>query len=134
MLEDPILERFVQAIATQEGFHVEHSRPQRYNNPGDLRSDGIVWKGQSGTDADGFCIFDTVDDGWRALRLDLQNHSRRYPRQSLTQFIAGDGDKWTGYAPAKDHNSPLAYANFIAEQLGCDRDTTFAQLSAQVNA
>ncbi len=133
MLQDPTLQKFVEAIATQEGFYVAGSRPQRNNNPCDLRADGIVWKGQSGTDAAGFCIFDTVEDGWRAGRLDVQNHSKHYPDQSLYEFIGGDGKEngWTGYAPAKDHNSPLQYSIFLGEQLGCDRDTTFAQLSSR---
>lgn len=130
MLQDPVLERLAQSIAKQEGFFVEGSRPQRNHNPGDLRANGIEWEGQAGTDANGFCIFDDDNAGWRALRLDLQHHSARYPQQSLTQFIMGDGAGWSGYAPASDHNSPLAYACFVAEQLGCDRDVTFAQLSS----
>ena len=130
MLQDPVLQKMAEAIAIQEGFQVEGSRPQRNHNPGDLRSDGIVWQGQTGNDAGGFCIFATDEDGWRALRLDLQNHSKHYPNQSLTDFIKGDGNGWPGYAPASDHNSSLQYACFLAERLGCDRDATFAQLEA----
>lgn len=131
MLQDPILEKFALAIETMEGAFEEGSRPQRNNNPGDLRFDGIEWDGQTGTDTAGFCIFENYAAGHRALRVDLQHHSIRYPNQTITQFIAGDGNKWTGYAPASDHNSPLQYACFIAERIGADRENTFAQLSAR---
>ena len=44
-------------------------RALRNNNPGDLKSSihSPPWQGQTGLDANNFVMFDTAEDGWRAL-------------------------------------------------------------------
>lgn len=48
--------RFAQAIAKQEGFYVAGSIPQRYNNPGDLKTNGSS-----------ITQYSSADEGWNAL-------------------------------------------------------------------
>lgn len=62
------MKTFIEAIATEEGFYVHDSRPQRNHNPGDLifgdeaRRFGAV-KGDPH-----FAIFIDDEMGWSALR------------------------------------------------------------------
>ena len=117
------LNKLADAIETQEGYGVPGTRPTRNNNCGDLRN----WPDYP-TDADGFSIFPDSATGRAKLELDLTNHAAHYPDQTLEQFIAGDGDGWPGYAPASDHNDPVAYALALARALGVETSATFAQL------
>lgn len=47
-----------------------HTRGFRNNNPGNLKA-GTPWKGAIGMDSKGFAIFDTMENGVRALGKDL---------------------------------------------------------------
>lgn len=67
----------------------------RNNNPGNLEYNAsIQWNGQTGQDANGYCTFDTMENGIRALTLDLQNaqtiHSRNTVYDIITNFSATD--------------------------------------------
>lgn len=58
----------LEAIAKEEGFFVQDSRPQRNNNPGDL-----IWGPEAqrfgATHGDPhFAVFPDVETGWEALR------------------------------------------------------------------
>ena len=126
------LTKLANAIATQEGFFTleeKPNRPQRNNNPGDLRDacNGTEWIGQIGVDDGGFCIFATIEDGWRALQRDLTNHAAKWPWQSLASFIGGEHG-WPGYAPASDSNEATGYAEAIADALGVTPQTRFSEL------
>lgn len=59
----------LEAIAREEGFYVEGSRPQRNNNPGDLEYRGWegLYNGKKGSDPR-FSIFASSLDGFKALR------------------------------------------------------------------
>src|SRR5262245_45290140 len=57
------------AIATAEGFFVQGSRPNRNNNPGNLKED-LTGK-STGTDGP-FVVYATTADGWEALDRQVQ--------------------------------------------------------------
>lgn len=102
-----------QAIATAEGFYVLGSIPQQANNPGDLKVPG--WTGPTlGT---GIAIFQSVDDGWNALKkqlyLILTGQSAYYNLDmTITQMAA----TWTA-------TQPDAWAQNVAAGLGVDPST-----------
>ena len=61
--------RIAEAIAYAEGFYVDGSRPQRNNNPGDLtKALGFASIGWDSI----YVVFKTVEDGWAALRKQVQ--------------------------------------------------------------
>lgn len=64
------------ALLTGTGVVVYNQvRGLRNNNPGNIRYNAAnQWQGQTGQDADGFCIFDTMVDGVRALARILWNY------------------------------------------------------------
>jgi hypothetical protein len=55
---------------TAGGVAIMHTRGFRNNNPGNLKY-GTPWKGVVGIDPKGFAIFDTMENGVRALGKDL---------------------------------------------------------------
>jgi len=52
-----------------------------------LKASGIHWRGMTGVDKFGHAIFATFSDGKRAALLNLNNHKRKYPRQTLRQYM-----------------------------------------------
>jgi len=53
-------------------------RGLRNNNPGNIKyNPANQWQGQTGQDADGFVIFDTMVNGIRALAETLRNYGRQ---------------------------------------------------------
>ena len=84
------------------------TRGERNNNPGNIRwFEGTKWKwkGQSGTDKDGFVIFDTPIHGWRAL---LRNTRNQPKNETIAQYI----DKYASTSPQKER---INYSNYIAD-------------------
>lgn len=113
------------AIQHREGFS-PGTRSYRNNNPGNLRppnGSATYWTGQTGVDSGGFAVFGSYEDGWNALLTNLSVHAQKNPDQTI-------GDYFQQYAPASDGNDPVAYAAFVANQLGVDPDTTLGDLSA----
>ena len=87
----------LEAIATEEGFYVAHSRPQRNNNPGDLewRPWQARFGGSFGTDPR-FAIFPNPDLGFQALK-----HLLGFPLykgKTIAQFAAE-------FAPAGENDT-----------------------------
>lgn len=82
----------------------------RNNNPGNLEYNaGIQWQGQTGQDADGYCQFDTMVNGIRALRIDLQNAQAMHGRNTVYDIIVNFS--------ATDQE---VYAANVAHALGVD--------------
>lgn len=86
----------------------------RNNNPGNLEYNASInWQGQIGQDADGYCTFDTMVNGIRALRIDLQNAQRLHGRNTvydiITNFSATDQE---------------AYVANVSKALGVDAHDT----------
>ena len=87
------------------------ARNERNNNPGNMKygPNAIKW-GATGKDSGGFAIFPSMAVGFQAM----QNLLGQYGSQG-TDTVSGIVSRW---APAKDHNNPVAYANFVAKQMG----------------
>jgi hypothetical protein len=102
-------------IATEEGFFVPGSLPQRMNNPGDLRHSPHSFHLPDAPNAIG--QIDNPEDGWD----DLQNQLQLFAERGMTLEEA----IYT-YAPPTENNS-AAYLQFICNGLGCAPDTPVAQ-------
>jgi hypothetical protein len=90
-----------------------HTRGFRNNNPGNLKF-GTPWKGVTGQDAKGFAVFDTMENGVRALGKDLtakMNRGVNTVREIL--YI---------YAPPSDNNPTPTYVAKVAEWMGVSPD------------
>lgn len=119
-MASPIVSKIAQAIATAEGFHIQGSRPQRNNNPGDLTSSfGFQTSGQDGP----FPVFQSVTNGWNALYMQVSdmlsgNSSYYNPGMTISQIGAA-------YAP----NQPQ-WANNVASALGVTTETVLGDIQA----
>lgn len=116
---------FATAIAYAEGFYVNGSRPQRNNNPGDLTVDTIG----RGIGKDGpFIRYATVDDGWDALRKQVQmiltNTSSIYNSDMTIQDVA---NKYTA-------TNQATWALNVANKLGVSPDTKVSTLLTEATA
>src|ERR1035437_493213 len=105
------------------------------NNPGNLKNPDGSWQ-----------TFATPQAGFQALMNDVQvkqsgNSTHAIPDgpnagQKLTASSSLT-DMMRIYAPTKDHNDPVSYANIVAKNLGISADTAIGQiptdaLSAQI--
>lgn len=119
-VSETAIQRIAHAIATAEGFFVPGSRPNRNNNPGDLKGN---YAGTAvGNDA-GFDVYATPDDGWAALyrqvTLWLTNKSH-VANQDTTLYelsrlyTTTDQDAWL---------------NNVASQLGVDPSTSLSEVA-----
>jgi hypothetical protein len=109
-------------IATEEGFYVAGSIPQRFNNPGDLRHSPHSF--HTVADPDGIGQIDTPQDGWA----DLERQLHLFAGRGLTmeQMIYGvpdaQGVLQGGYAPESENDS-AAYLAYLCTGLGCQPST-----------
>ena len=83
----------------------------RNNNPGNLRYyPEIPWKGQLGADAAGYAVFDTPENGIRAMSIqilgDIEKRGFDTPRKLITK-----------YAPPSE-NDTKAYIQAVCKRLG----------------
>jgi hypothetical protein len=102
------------ALATVGGVaYVAHTRGFRNNNPGNLKY-GTPWKGVVGVDPKGFAIFDTMENGVRALGKDLTAKQNR-GLNTIREIIYV-------YAPPSDNNPTPSYVNKVAEWVGIGPD------------
>jgi len=119
------------AIAQFEGYDSSGSRPQRNNNPGDLKYAGQP--GATGQDSSGFAIFPDAATGFQALYNQLQAYVNEYPDYSLLQIMAhylGQGS-----TPASNsQGNAFTYAQAVASSIGVSTSTTLAELAAGVTS
>lgn len=94
-----------QAIARYEGFQ-PGTRAYRNNNPGNLRFAGQT--GATGKDGQGFAIFGSEADGWRALERQIELDAGR--GHTLATFFGK-------YAPSHE-NDTNRYLATVAGWLG----------------
>ena len=86
---------------------------ERNNNPGNLVASPLFnWQGQTGQDSNGFCIFDTPENGIRALSITLQNYYNFHNLDTVQDII-------TRYAPPSA-NPTAAYIANVAAAMGVD--------------
>lgn len=92
------------------------------NNPFDLRDEGIPWKGLIGA-KEGFCQFDTIENGLRAGMKDLHTKYVRDGLKTTRQIVSK-------YAPPTE-NDTAAYIEGVCSQLGLqpDEDTHLDQVT-----
>jgi hypothetical protein len=100
---------FLQAVARQEGFYVEGTRPQRNNNPGDIEY-GQFAKAHLATSGDPrFAIFPDVTTGFAAMRALFQAPAYK----GLT--VEAALNKW---APPVE-NATSIYIEHVCEWVPC---------------
>jgi hypothetical protein len=84
------------------------------NNPGNLRFVmSIHWRGQVGQDG-GFCVFDQLFNGARALCIDLKNAQFLHRLNTVEQIIPY-------YAPPKE-NDTESYIAAVCVEMGVHRN------------
>lgn len=93
---------------------LKDTRGFRNNNPGNLRWSGaFTWQGQVGQDPEGYVIFDTMENGVRAMTKNLRTYFGR-GTNTIRAII-------TRYAPS--HENPTdAYVAFLAKNLNVSPD------------
>lgn len=104
------------------------TRPRgiRNRNPGNIRGTGpggVIldpWKGQIGRDPQGFCIFDTPENGVRALALLMLNYQSKYKLMTIEGLI-------TRWAPkigsnGRVENDTAAYIAAVSVACGVKYD------------
>ncbi len=83
----------------------------RNNNPGNIRyNPANNWQGQTGNDGTGFAVFDSPQNGIRALAKLLKNYQNTYGLHSLQEIIS----RW---APPSE-NDTAAYISSVSQQTG----------------
>ena len=115
----PTIRKIANAIAQAEGFYVDGSLPQRYNNPGDLTKD-LNGKG-TGVGDQGLIIYPDAASGWDALYMQVayffsENRwgNGSYSISQVAQQYAGDWVNWS---------------TNVANALGVSTDTPLNQIS-----
>ena len=103
------------------------SRGLRNNNPGNLKQGGPAWYGQVGVDNTGTVIFDSVENGLRALAIDLVNKQRLHGYDTLKSIF-------NIYAPVSDGNNPDEYALSVGNEIGIGPNESFTINSNNVKA
>ncbi|MFV0627299.1 MAG: structural protein [Alphaproteobacteria bacterium] len=83
----------------------------RNNNPGNIRYNGIAWKGLETPPTDGaFCIFTHPEFGLRALAKLLRNYNRYYGIRTIKSII-------NRFAPDTENNT-TAYIQSVCKATG----------------
>jgi hypothetical protein len=91
------------------------TRGERNNNPGNLERNEIAWKGlvQDASESR-FCVFDTPENGIRALSRCLLTYQRKHGLKTVREII----DRW---APPVE-NDTSAYVAHVADVLHVGED------------
>lgn len=85
------------------------SRGLRNNNPGNLRLSGDKWKGLRPAQTDkAFFQFTSMEYGYRAMLITLQNYRRKHGCRTLASIIGR-------YAPATENNTSAYLARVCSE-------------------
>lgn len=123
MVKEELVKLFAKRIAMMEGFYVMNGKrnpAQRNNNPGNLRSWGSM------PIVDGFAKFPTIEEGWRALYVQVTKNI--FVRKlTFREFFCGN-KSYGGYAPDADGNHCKHYAEFVAEFFGAKIDQKINEL------
>lgn len=92
----------------------------RNNNAGNIRgSDLFTWKGEIGRDDKDFVIFDTPENGLRALARTLRTYRNNHGINTIEGIIHR-------YAPPSE-NITSSYAEHAASALGLPLDATLSE-------
>lgn len=85
-------------------------RGMRNNNPGNIRGSASKWQGQTGVDSSGFAVFDTMENGQRALEQNLRSYGTKHGIDTISGVVS----RW---APSNE-NDTAAYTKFVSSKLG----------------
>lgn len=92
------------------------SRGLRNNNPGNIRLDGVHWKGEVEPSQDReFKQFETMAWGYRAMFQCLNTYYRKYGLDTIRKMIS----RW---APPEDGNHTDNYVKAVSEHSGVPAD------------
>lgn len=80
------------------------------NNPGNIRSTAIKWKGELTRPGDAFESYDTIESGIRAMYLNLQSYRNR-GLDTISEIIRS-------WAPPEDKNDTEAYIKTVSKITG----------------
>ena len=82
-----MLQDLMNAIARMEGFfNTGNTVAKRNNNPGNLMYAGQ--RGAIGKDSSGFAIFGSIEDGWAALKRQIELDAGRGHTKQFTEGVA----------------------------------------------
>lgn len=114
------IDAWCEAIKKMEGSN------SSWNNPGNLEYRGQLYTLGGIGPNNRFAHFDTYEHGYAALKALLvracTGQSSVYnPDMTLVEF-------YQKYAPSTDNNNPNHYAQFVADQIGCDITTKIKYL------
>jgi hypothetical protein len=116
--------KLAHAMAHVEGYFVLGSRPDRNNNPGNLRPPKAVkLRGQTGLDDAGFAIFPDAVTGWAALDRQIAIDAKR--GHTLATFIAK-------YAPASENNTS-SYLAYLERTLGVTGAVKLSEFKQEIS-
>lgn len=109
VVNQKLIQRICLAMARHEGFYKDNSKPQRNNNPGNLRSWG------KNKIVGGSAKFATTSAGWGALQQHVAENV--YERKhTCYEFFGGKKEPGDG-----------KYAEFVAGQCGIKPDKPIAE-------
>lgn len=94
------------------GFAVYRAtRGLRNDNPGNIRAvSGVTWVGQVGIDDKGFVVFDSWQNGVRAMAITLRNYQRHHGLSTVAEIIS----RW---APGVE-NDTASYIGDVSNRMG----------------
>jgi len=84
----------------------------KLNNPGNLRKSDNAWKGKIASDDAEFEQFGTIEDGLRAMMLNIKNKKELHGIETLADMISN-------YAPPSENDTD-GYIQFVADRTGID--------------
>jgi len=128
MSNNNLLEQFALAIKKFEGWFgpcikfPKGTISYQNNNPGNLR-----WSRFQTGKNQGFAVFKTYNDGWKALIWDITLKAQGKTRTSLGPSSTLY-DFFSVWAPGSDGNKPRQYAENVAKHIGISPNTTLREI------
>ena len=103
--------KLVEAIGICEGANVPDSRPNRNNNPGDIRyGQFAIANGAVGKDSGGIAKFASMDEGYRALsKLLLEHYQGLTLFEMVDKYLGIKRNEFGNIIENPDNNNPAAY-------------------------
>jgi len=99
-------------------------RGLRNNNPGNIRHDGVTWKGEVKGNDNAFKSFETMAWGYRAMFHLIHNYQRLYKLNTIREIVSR-------YAPPVENHTDF-YIKNVAEWSGVDADTRITTTNRDV--
>lgn len=90
----------------------------RNNNPGNIKASANAWKGKIGKDAGGFEVFDTAQNGLRAMGILLRTYFTNYGLNTITKI----SNRWTA-------TNPTSWAAAVAKYSVLGKDVSILDMN-----